>query len=274
MIALGAGRRPSDLAAVSLSLDEMQVLMQLVGMDRLPTVLMAIGRHADADERDQAYAKAREDLAERGLLTGDQVHVDLEDRIGALSRPHWVVAMRLYIGDSISRLCLAKGDDLHVLVLRGPESYLVSEVEHGALAAALVSALPVARGLEFNEFRLPTDRLSAIANGMTDPNATAAELADAARVGPEQTREVANALTTVVSKAEIVGVVYGEGSQDVAPGNIAVFDTPDGRILIGSNPVDGGAKWSSVSTGSAPRLRKAIQDLINALPTRQAFPTR
>ncbi|WP_245721469.1 hypothetical protein [Nocardia crassostreae] len=45
MTVLGAGRGPSLLRAVTLSLDELQYLQETLGIDELPVVLNALGRY-------------------------------------------------------------------------------------------------------------------------------------------------------------------------------------------------------------------------------------
>ena len=95
---LGTGGMPSSLEAVSLSLDELQLLIQILELDQLPTVLMVLGQYTDVDAQRRAMAAARESLTERGLLVGEKVHEDLEDRLRVLPRPHWVLAVRLYVG--------------------------------------------------------------------------------------------------------------------------------------------------------------------------------
>lgn len=273
MIDLGTGRRPSSLEAVSLSLDEMQFLVQLLELDQLPTVLMALGRYDSRDEHEKAMAAARSSLEERGLLRDTNAHQNLEERLRALARPHWVLAARLYVGDTISRLCLAKGEEMHVLVLRGPDSYVVYEVSGEEAVGPAAAALGVIDPLEFAGFSAPTEQLGPIFNTVGDPAATARRLTELGAPA-DGAEAVAKAMVHCHARIEIVGVVYGDAKREVAPGNIAVFDTHNGRIVITSSIAPDGIKWSSLTSGTPARLRRAMQELIDSLPDRESFPIR
>lgn len=276
MIDLGTGRPPSSLEAVGLSLDEMQLLIQILELNQqLPTVLMALGFYEDEDARRVAFDKARTSLKERGLLEGSEespiVHIDLEDRLRALVRPHWVVAMRLYVGDTISRLCLAKGTNhVYSLVLRGPDSYLVREVGDADLAGSIIGALPLAGPLNVTGLSVPTEQLSAIFNAIGDPSATADQLTQAG-ASAQDAGIVARAMVQCDVRADIVGVVYGDAKTDVHPHNIALFDTRDGRMVITATIANDGTKFSTLRSGTVPQLKKALNELIAELPDREEF---
>lgn len=270
MTVLGAGRGPSVLAAVVLSLDEMQYLLEKLEIDEVPVVLNAMGRYDNRVDHDAAMDAAARSLAERDLLDGEQVHPELEDRLRGLYRPHWVVALRLIVEGQVSRMCLAKGDELVTVALRGPDSYVIDEATDD-LPGPVIAALGPAEALELTGMNAPTEQLVPIFDDTADPAATAARLAEIGNP-VRDAQVIASAMAHCESHAEIVGVVYGDASRDIAENHIAVFNTRAGRFIATASVADDGTKWSSLSSGTNARLRTALQDLITSLPLRAEFP--
>ncbi|QLY31131.1 ESX secretion-associated protein EspG [Nocardia huaxiensis] len=271
MTVLGGGRGPSLLKSVTLSLDEMQYLQEALEIDELPVVLDAMGRYDNVTDHGVAMAAAAATLTERNLLDGEQVHPELADRLRVLYRPHWVLALRWYVDGHVNRFCIAKGDDVEVVALRGPDSYVLDEAGHD-LAGTVIAALGPADPLELEGMRAPTEDLVPIFDDAGDATTTANRLAAVCNPAADA-KTLASALVQVDSHAEIVGVLYGDGSRDVADGHIAVYNTRHGRFLATSSRADDGTKWTSFATGTPARLRTALQDLITALPLREEFPT-
>ncbi|GAB4582261.1 ESX secretion-associated protein EspG [Nocardia sp. IFM 10818] len=270
MTVLGAGRGPSLLRAVTLTPDELQYLQETLTIDELPVVLNAMGRYDNATDHDTAMSAAAETLTERELLDGDQVHPELAERLRVLYRPHWVLALRWYVNGQINRFCLAKGDDFEVVALRGPNSYVIDEAGHD-LPGTFMAALGPAEPLELTGMNAPTEELAPIFDDAGDVTTTTNRLA---KVGnpPRDAKTLASALVQVDSHAEIVGVVYGDGTRDVTDNHIAVFNTRHGRLLATTSRADDGTKWTSLASGTPARLRTALQDLITSLPLRPDFP--
>ncbi|WP_280367982.1 ESX secretion-associated protein EspG [Nocardia abscessus] len=123
MTVLGAGRDPSTLEAVVLSLDEMQFLVEKLQIE-VPVVLNARARYDNLTDHKAAMDAAVESLAQRKLLIDGVVHRDLENRLCALNRPHWIIALRLVVDGWVSRFCLAQGVDLTVVAQRGQDTNL------------------------------------------------------------------------------------------------------------------------------------------------------
>ncbi|MEU4339681.1 ESX secretion-associated protein EspG [Nocardia sp. NPDC023852] len=269
MTVLGAGHGPSTLEAVVLSLDEMQFLLEKLEIE-VPVVLNARGRYDNVTDHKAAMDAAAESLVRRELLIDDVVHLDLEDRLRALNRPHWVIALRLIVDGYVSRFCLAKSVDLSVVALRGQDSYVIDEAGIDLPGTAL-AALGYAEPLELYGMNAPTDQLATIFGDTGDAAATAERLT---KVGnpAHDARTLAAALVEIHSYAEIVGVVYGDGTRDVTDNHIAVFNTRAGRFIATASRSDDGVKWTSLSSGTTARLRTALQDLINSLPEREDFP--
>jgi hypothetical protein len=273
MIDLGTGSKPSSLASVTLSLDEMQLLVQLLDLAELPTVLRYRSGHDHEDARFRAMEAARSSLTQRELLNGDIVHEDLETRLHAVSRPFWVINTRLFVAGTVSGICAAKGENgVYTVILRGPVSYLVSEVAADELAAAMLAALPQTPPLNFLGMNAPTERLAEILDRVGDPAATAGELVGFG-ADPQAALTVGRALARTVAHTNVVGIVYGDGTRDIVPTPVAVYDTADGRILVTASVAGDGTGWSSLSSGTHGRVRQAFQELIGLLPDRQQFPT-
>ncbi|MGY1896076.1 ESX secretion-associated protein EspG [Nocardia gipuzkoensis] len=269
MTVLGAGRDPSTLEAVVLSLDEMQFLVEKLQIE-VPVVLNARARYDNLTDHKAAMDAAAESLAQRKLLIDGVVHRDLENRLCALNRPHWIIALRLVVDGWVSRFCLAQGVDLPVVALRGQDSYVIDEAGTD-LPGTVLAALGYAEPLELYGMNAPTEELAAIFGDTGDAAATAERLT---KVGnPSQdAKTLAAALVEIHSYAEIVGVVYGDGSREVADNHIAVFNTRAGRFIATASKSDDGVKWTSLSSGTPARLRTAVQDLISSLPEREDFP--
>lgn len=270
MTVLGAGRGPSTLAAVTLSLDEMQYLLEALEIDEVPVVLDARGRYDNQVDHDAAMDAAARSLTDRDLLDGERIHPELAERLRGLYRPHWVVALRLIVAGQVSRMCLAKGDDLVTVALRGPQTYVIDEATED-LPGPVIMALGPAEPLELTGMNAPTEQLVPIFDDAGDPTATAARLAEVGNP-PRDAQVIASAMAHCDSHAEIVGVVYGDASRDIAENHIAVFNTRAGRFIATASLADDGTKWTSFSSGTDARLRIALQDLINSLPERAEFP--
>lgn len=270
MTVLDSGHDAARLRAVTLSMDEMQCLRELSTIDELPVVLNAVGRYDDRAAHDTAMTAAAASLTARGLLDGDGVHPELAGRLRVLHRPHWVLALRWYVGGRVDRLCLARGPEFTVVALRGPVSYVLDEAGPDP-AGTVLAALAPAEPLALTGMNAPTAALASIFDDAADVAATTRRLA---RVGePDRDAEIlGSALAQVNSYAEIVGVRYGEGIREIADGHLAVYDTRHGRILARTGPARDGTRWTALTAGTGPRVRGALTELMNSLPMRQDFP--
>lgn len=258
------------LGSVVLSLDEMQFLLEKLELDEMPVVLQAIGRYDDQLAHDAAMDVAAQSLADRDLVVDRVVQPELEDRLRTLYRPHWVLALRLVVDGEVSRLCLAKGDDIAVLALRGPESYVISTVDDD-LPGPIIAAIGAAEPLELSAMNAQTELLAPIFGDTGDAAATATRLARVCNPNRDA-QLLASALVEIHSHAQISAVVYGDGTRDISDNHIALFNTRGGRIVVTASIAEDGTKWSSISGGSTSRLRQALLELMNSLPEREEFP--
>ncbi|RDI61662.1 ESX secretion-associated protein EspG [Nocardia pseudobrasiliensis] len=269
MTVLGAGRGPSMLEAVPLSLDEMQFLLEKLEIDEVPVVLDAMGRYDNVTDHDAAMAAAAESLTARELLVDGVVHRDLEDRLRALYRPHWVIALRWYIADRVNRFCLAKGDELEVVALRGPDSYVIDEAGHD-LPGTVMAALGPADPLELHGMNVLTEELKPIFNDAGDAAATVERLTKVGKPARDA-QALGSALVEIHSHASVVGVIYGDGTRDITDGMVSVYNTRGGRFIATTTRSEEDVLWTSLASGTPARLRTALKDLIDKLPLREDF---
>lgn len=257
------------LDSVVVSLDEMQFLRETLQISQFPVVLDGGARYDSDVTRKTMMDAAAESLAARGLLHGEIVDQDLEDRVRALDRPHWVLAMRWYHSGQVSRLCIAKGEAMDVVALLGPGAYTINEAGHD-LPGTVVAALGASEPLPLEGMNVLTEELAPILNDSGDSNATLRRLTEVGRP-PRDAQTLASALVEITSHASIVGVVYGDGTRETADGTINVFNTRNGRFITTTTRSDDDVHWTSLATGTNARLRTAIRDLIQKLPLRAEF---
>ncbi|KAF0960542.1 ESX secretion-associated protein EspG [Rhodococcus sp. T7] len=263
MIDLGTQQGVPTLPAVTLSLDEMDYLVDTLALDVLPVVLDATPRYDTYDARDAAFRGAAGTLAARDLLPGGGVHAELADRLRVLARPLWEIAVRWYVDGSISRLCVSQGEALSVLALRAGDQYVVQDA--GAdIFAPVIGALGAVEPLNVGVVNAPTVQLGEAFDRGGDGKSLAAALA-ALGVPAVDATALGNAIAGCTTYAEIVGIVYGDGQYDPVGGPVTVFDTGAGRIVGTSSVSAHGVAWSSLSPGTPQRLRQALEALADRL---------
>ena len=270
MTVLGAGNGPSTLDAVVLAYDEFQFLQRHLELVDVPVVLSANRYYDNADTYSESMSAAEQSLTARELLVDDEVAPDLAERLGALNLPHWALEMRWVVGEQVNRLCIAKGDQLDAVVLRGQDSFVVDEAGPD-LPGIVIAALGSAEPLELYGMNAPTDEFGPVLGDTGDSATTARRLAEIGK--PDQDAvTLAAALVEIESAAEIIGVIYGDGTRDFTPNHVSVINTRHGRFVSTTSISDDGVKWSSLSSGTSARLRVAVQELIDSMPLREDFP--
>jgi hypothetical protein len=254
LIDLGTQAGPT-LPAVTLSLDEMDVLVDRLALDVLPVVLDAGPRYDSYEARDTAF---RDDL-----LPGGEVRAELAAGLQVLARPRWEIALRWYVDGSISRLCVSRGDIMSVLTMRAGDTYVVQDAGVD-IFAPVIAALGTAEPMDFGVVNAPTAQLGEVFDAGGDGKALAAGLT-ALGVAPSDATALGTAMATCNTYAEIVGIVYGDGQYDPVGGPVTVFDTHKGRIVGTSSVSAHGVAWSSLSPGTPQRLRQALEFLADRL---------
>lgn len=265
MIDLGTtlGTSSTTLPPVTLSLDEIEFLVDRLSLDVLPVVLDANPRHDSLDARDAAFREATETLTERDLFKYGTVDQSLEDRLRVLARPTWEIAVRWYVAGTVSRMCVSYSPDMSVLTMRAGDDFVVQDA--GAdLFAPIIRALGNAQPMKFQNVNAPTADLSAA----FDDGIDGANLADRlVRLGvpAPDAGQLGRAIYGCDTHAEIVGIAYGDGQYDPVGGPVTVFDTELGRIVGTSSVSAHGVAWSSLSPGTTQRLRQALESLAERL---------
>ncbi|MFC7449994.1 ESX secretion-associated protein EspG [Rhodococcus daqingensis] len=263
MIDSGTLAAPSRLDSVTLGLDELDLLVNLLGIDELPVVLNATARFDSVTARDAAFDAARATLAERGLLASGAVHTDVAEWLQVLARPSWEVALRLYVAEEISRLCLAHGPTGSVLALRGPDSYVLQRAEHPA-GDLMLDAIGRRAPLDLGVVNAPTEQLVAALADCADARSTARRLT-ALGAAEQDAVTVSTALARCRERAEIVAIWHGDGRIEPVGGPVTVFDTDRGRIIGTSSVSADGVAWSTLGPGHDARFRQAVDVLVGAV---------
>ncbi|MFC9786859.1 ESX secretion-associated protein EspG [Rhodococcus sp. NPDC127528] len=255
----------SPLESVTLDLDEMDLLVHLLAVDELPVVLDAGPRFDSSPARDAALARARETLAERGLLPAGAPHPDVADWVALLARPCAEIALRWYTTGrtEVSRLCLVRAPAGELLALRGPNSYVLQPSDgHGP--ELLLDAVGRSAPLDFGPVNAPTDQLIGALGDCANRLSTARRLAELG-IDESDASTLATALAGIRAHAEIVGIRHADAAVTQIGGPVTAFDTDRGRIVGTSSVSADGVAWSTLSPGSDARFRQALADLIAEL---------
>ncbi|WP_305093385.1 ESX secretion-associated protein EspG [Prescottella sp. R16] len=265
MIDLGIGPVGVTLPPTTLHIDELDLLVELLGVDELPVVLDAGPRFDFPADRDAVFAAARASLGGAGLVDasdGTSVHPDLARQLHVLARPHCEIAVRRHGNGAVYRACLARGADGTVLASRSDDTVTLRSIDDDPVGP-LAHLLGISAPLPFSGINCPTADLVAAIDSATDPRRTVdalvavgAKTADAAVVGP--------ALVDRPTVAEIVGLTHGNGGTPHPHGPVTVFDTAIGRIVGTTGTAADGVRWTSLAPGTPGRLRQALLDLLDA----------
>ncbi|MFE3291783.1 ESX secretion-associated protein EspG [Rhodococcus sp. NPDC059234] len=253
------------LESVTLGLDEMDLLVHLLGVDELPVVLDAGSRFDSSTARDAAFDRAHETLTERGLLPAGAPHPDLADWLGVLARPRAEVALRWYTTGraEVSRLCLVWAAAGDLLVLRGPNSYVL-QPHDGRGPELLLDAIGCSVPLRFGPVNAPTELLIGALEDCANHVSTARRLAELG-VAEADAGTLATALAGSRAHAEVVGIRHADAAVTQVGGPVTAFDTDRGRIVGTSSVSADGVAWSTLGPGSDARFRRAVADLIAEL---------
>ncbi|TSE00785.1 ESX secretion-associated protein EspG [Skermania sp. ID1734] len=249
------GTAPSVLPAITLTADEFDLLVDRLGLTELPVVLAAVPGHAGL-------------RTDASLARGDEIHPGLVRRLQTLSRPHWVIAMRVFSGTVTKRLCVAHDDRGSVVAMRNQNGYLLDDIV-GDVSAPVLGALDPCPALRLETVNVPTADLVPVFDGAAKRDGTRERLR---RLGipSEPAATISEALARCHAHCQIVGVRYAPGIRERSERNIAVFDTAAGRFVATASHAHDGRKWTTLSSGTDARIRQAIGDLVAELATADA----
>jgi hypothetical protein len=257
VIDLGTGTAGSA-PSVALTFDEAACAAATLEIDVLPAALALAPPVAAPEEAAARRRAGAESLAGRGLLDSGEVRPDIADAFAVLAHPEWELAARWSVRGAVSRLSLAVAQQNSVLALRAGETLVLNQGLADPVGAA-ASAFGQPPALEFDGFSVPT----AVFTGALNQSATSSALTGRliASGVPEDAAEAAGALAACDSFAEITAIRHEANENRPAGGPVALFDTPQGRVVATSARSEQGERWTTVAPGSYARLRWALDEL-------------
>ncbi|HEX5402987.1 MAG TPA: ESX secretion-associated protein EspG [Pseudonocardiaceae bacterium] len=263
---------------VTLSLDTLATVWQRENLGELHNVLVDVPVWRDEDENRVALQGATGELAQRGLLSGRDLHVDLRSTLEVLARPSmeyygWIAYTEADREVNITVLVAAVGQDA-VLVVRDGQQVHLSPTRADGMAETLLGHLPAvaaARGRSVNlpeaEVRqLVADRMHA-APGSTKPLP-----AEAFNIFPRASMaEDARDLLTAMDQPRIGGgelyvaarVRSGERRRCENP--MVYVDTQHGRWMTQLSGGRAGERWIVSAPASRQLLLSKLNEMRNNL---------
>lgn len=270
---LGVLSGSSALGSVPVDDDELHVLLALVAVPEVPVVLAHRHHHDRDTDRREAFTRASDALAARGLVRAGAVQPALADRLRTLGRPAWEIAVRRFRDGTVERLCLAHGSAESGVSGAHTRSVAARVVTGGFVLddADIGSVSPITRLLggadpaRTGGVSVPTAHLSAaLIEGGGDGARTVRRLSEAGMPAADAAT-LGAALGPCVTFAEIVGIRHGDGVTSPAGGPVTVFDTAAGRVVGTSSVAADGTPWTTLNSGTDGCLRRALGDLVARL---------
>jgi hypothetical protein len=263
---------------VTLSLDTLATVWQRENLGELHNVLVDVPVWRDDDEGRAALHGATGELAQRGLLSGRDLHADLRGTLELLARPSmeyygWISYTEADREVSLAVLVAAIGQDA-VLVVRDGQQVHLSPTRSDGMAETLLGhlpAVPAARGRSVNlpetEVRqLVADRMHA-APGSTKPLP-----AEAFNIFPRASMaEDAQDLMTAMDQPRTGGgelyvaarVRSGERRRCENP--VVYVDTQHGRWMTQLSGGRVGERWIVSAPASRQLLLSKLNEMRNNL---------
>ncbi|MGW0182972.1 ESX secretion-associated protein EspG [Nocardia sp. NPDC003345] len=268
--------------SIDLSVDAALVLKDMVGIDAYPSVLAIMPNIYRVEDRDRVAKFVREQLADAGIVAGDEVHPVVAGWLRCLERPDTELAVRILDtgrGDTeptMLRISLVRSGGDHVLAVRCDDQIVVQSVYHegkqlNTLVAALKSALGDYPVPSFEPFTLPDAELAGIP---LDPDERRAALRELGAV-PQTASVLTRALQEIVRRAEVIMIEHGDGDTGTPDMRacMSVLDTFSGRVVITPSTAMDGQTRSTFRPGDDPALHSGINALAELLPGRSWFDT-
>ncbi|MEU4314128.1 ESX secretion-associated protein EspG [Nocardia sp. NPDC024068] len=271
----------TDPVSIDLNVDAALLLRSMVGIDTYPPVLSIRPNIFRIQDRDRVWAIVREQLAEAGMISGDEVHPVVAGWIRRLARPDTELMVQVIDRDqgtqtpTILRASLVRAGNEHVLAVRHDDHIVIQAVFHegrdlNTLTAVVKSALGDYPALDFDPLVVPAAALEDIPAGPDERRAELRELGALPRTASVLTR----AMEEVVRRAEVIMVQHRDGG-GVPDMNACmnVIDTLAGRLVATPSRAADGQLWSTFRPGDDPALHSGINALAELLPGRSWFDT-
>lgn len=265
MIDLGISTGADALLPVTVSATEIEYARIRLGVDVLPVVLGGARLWSTTAERDEALRSAATSLDGRGLLPGGEIHPGLGTCLRVLTRPSWELALRSHDGGAVTRLCIA-ADQLHCTKATfdsANNTYTLHGIDVEP-ADAVARALGPSAAMAIAALNAPTETLSAAFDAGPHAEMITAALMNAGG-SPAEAARLAGAVVTCTGFTEIVGTTRAFGAAHRHRAIVTVYDTAHGRLVASSSTSADGTAWSSISSGTAHRLRQAVNTLVALL---------
>ncbi|MGC0366879.1 hypothetical protein ABH922_004863 [Rhodococcus sp. 27YEA15] len=261
MVDLGIPAEWSGQSDLTLTRDEIDYARDHLGLDALPVVLGGTALHDSIDARTSAMSTAAETLARRELLVGGVLDPDLGTLLQVLTHPLWSLALRRSIDGTMTRWCVAEGENLRIVASVAGEN-IVLHTSTAEPAAIIADIFGPAEAMALAAFNAPTTELSAAFGAGPEIDQLVGAL-ERVGVGTPDSGRLGTALLGCSAFAELVGIARSPALDP--PGPVTVFDTRAGRLVGSSSAATDGTVWTSVSSGTPARLRQAVNSLVSSL---------
>ncbi|WP_040834080.1 ESX secretion-associated protein EspG [Nocardia brevicatena] len=270
----------TDAISIDLNVDAALVLQNMVGIDSYPPVLALFPTVHRVDDWNRVQEVVITQLAEAGIVEGDQVHPVVEDWLRCLYRPDTELVARILDNGrgghtpTMLRMSLVRSGEQHVLAVRCDDHVVIQSVfqegrQLNTLTAAVKSALGNYPVLNFEPITVAAEALEEVP---TDPDEQRAALCELGAT-PHTASVLTRAMTEIVRRAEVYMVEHrdgGSGSIDTKAG-VSVLDTLSGRLVATPSAAMDGRIWSTFRPGDDSALQAGINALIELLPGRSWF---
>lgn len=265
---------------VTLSMDTLSTVWRRENLGELHNVLVDVPAWRDDDAEREDLRRATDELGQRGLLSGRDLHPDLRDALNLVARPSteyfgWVAYTDGETDTNIAVLIAAVGQQA-VLVVRDGDTVRLGPARAEGMAETLVGHLPQvppARGRSINlpeaeVRRLVADRMDAA------PGAGRPLPADAYNIfGRASMAEDAKDLLTVMDLPRTGGgelYVAGRGrsgERHRCPNPVVYVDTQQGRWMTQLSNGRVGERWIVSAPASRQLLIGKLNEMRNAILT-------
>ena len=272
----------APVVAAEFNLDEMLLLQRILKVGAFPIVLEILPPrdYFEGDTAAAAEAAAMESLIDKGVVGGGEVtEATVAQWIRVLQRPDVELAARIWREDSQLGVAVCRRGPLHVVGMRYQDlitmQYLNNATEVTSMAqvvAPVISVLGEAMVANFEPFNLLVSEGTSIDSRVAEGSSYYHELINAG-VPEHSARFLTEALAhrNNVWRSEIVAIEHVPGKQILGKAAVGVFDTPAGRIVASPSEALDGTMWSTFAPGSNNRIVKAVETIVETLPSRSWF---
>lgn len=274
---------PVDTA--EFSIHEMLLLQKLLGISEYPKALqveLPVSSLADITEEaiTRAEAEARVSLSEQSVIAGnDVIDPTINSWLRVLRRPDIELSTRLWRQHAYLLVSVLRRGPEHLLVMRYGDNITLQPLNDGtpitAVSQLIAPVLDILGHGDTASFE-PINLLVAQAKEINDRVAAGAEMYDeliVAGASPESAQFLATHLADPdkMWRAEISALEYRPGREVLSTVGVGVFDTSAGRIVAAPLQALDERMWTTLTPGSHARIIKAVELIIETLPTKNWF---